>query len=135
MNGAIHDLAEQHDLEVYSSGRIGLVEKFAELKSNSFDSHRVDPRVAEFYERTASYEIDAWAQWNGVFTTGYKQSTHKQLSDIDLSASPEAIPVRDWRRQELDKRRENLQKYPESRDNRIFTLPAGVMATAEEWAL
>lgn len=61
------ELAEQHDLEVCTRANSGLIDKFAELKSNSFHPHRVDPRVADFYERTGSYEIDAWAQWNGVF--------------------------------------------------------------------
>ena len=30
----------------------------------------------------------------------------------DLSATPENVPVHDWQKRELDRRRENLQPHP-----------------------
>ena len=32
----------------------------------------------------------------------------------DLAATPEAIPVHDWQKEELDRRKANLQKNPAS---------------------
>jgi putative addiction module component (TIGR02574 family) len=32
----------------------------------------------------------------------------------DLAATPEAVPVYDWQRAELDRRKENLAKHPDS---------------------
>jgi len=32
----------------------------------------------------------------------------------DLAATPDAIPVHDWQKQELARRKANLQKYPAS---------------------
>ena len=45
----------------------GLIENFADLASASFDASRVHPAVADFYERTNAFEMDAWAQWRGMF--------------------------------------------------------------------
>ena len=45
----------------------GLLSDFHLLAGATFDPHRVDPRVASFYERTASFELDAWAEWCGAF--------------------------------------------------------------------
>lgn len=40
----------------------GLVPSFAALGSDAFDAGRVDPRVREFYERTADFAMDVWSQ-------------------------------------------------------------------------
>jgi putative addiction module component (TIGR02574 family) len=32
----------------------------------------------------------------------------------DLAANPDAVPVHDWQKQELDRRRANLLKHPDS---------------------
>lgn len=45
----------------------GLVATFAALRGPTFDPAAVDPRVAQFYEQTAGYELDAWAAWTGIF--------------------------------------------------------------------
>lgn len=45
----------------------GLVQDFGLLAGPAFDPGAVDPRVADFYERTAAFELDAWAEWCGLF--------------------------------------------------------------------
>jgi hypothetical protein len=47
--------------------RSGLLADFDLLAGPTFDPNRVDPSVASFYERTASFELDAWAEWCGAF--------------------------------------------------------------------
>ncbi|MBM4033158.1 MAG: addiction module protein [Planctomycetes bacterium] len=32
----------------------------------------------------------------------------------DLAATPEAVPVHDWQKEELDRRKANLEKHPTS---------------------
>lgn len=45
----------------------GLVPRFADLAAPDFDPARVHPGVADFYARTSAYDLDAWAEWCGVF--------------------------------------------------------------------
>ena len=45
----------------------GVIPEFSSLSGISFDSTRVAPSVARFYEQTSSYELDAWAEWAGLF--------------------------------------------------------------------
>jgi len=40
----------------------GLIASFDSLSSASFDAARVDPRVRHFYEHTARYRMDVWAE-------------------------------------------------------------------------
>jgi hypothetical protein len=37
------------------------------LCGTDFDPRQVHPDVARFYTRTAEYDIDAWAEWSGIF--------------------------------------------------------------------
>ena len=46
---------------------IGLIEDFRLLRASDFNPSRINPRVIDFYERTSNYELDAWAQWCGIF--------------------------------------------------------------------
>ncbi|MEJ7810002.1 MAG: hypothetical protein WKG32_06225 [Gemmatimonadaceae bacterium] len=45
----------------------GLMPAFGSLAGPAFDPGAVDPRVAAFYERTAGFDLDAWAEWCGLF--------------------------------------------------------------------
>lgn len=45
----------------------GIISDFATLRGPSFDPSNVHPSVAHFYEQTSGYELDAWAQWCGLF--------------------------------------------------------------------
>lgn len=62
------DVARARGLEVVRSGRDrGLVDEFSALRGPGFDPAAVHPGVAEFYERTSAYDMDAWAEWCGAF--------------------------------------------------------------------
>jgi hypothetical protein len=45
----------------------GLIEDFSQLASPTFDAEDVQPEVADFYEHTSSYDLDAWGEWCGLF--------------------------------------------------------------------
>ena len=61
-------LADAEHLQVRRSDRgAGLMPDFGLLAGPAFDPGPVDRRVAEFYERTAAFELDAWAEWYGLF--------------------------------------------------------------------
>jgi hypothetical protein len=45
----------------------GVICDFAALHGVSFEPSSVDPSVARFYEQTSDYELDAWAEWCGLF--------------------------------------------------------------------
>lgn len=46
---------------------LGLLADFGQLSADDFDPATVHASVAEFYTRTSDYDLDAWAQWSGVF--------------------------------------------------------------------
>jgi hypothetical protein len=48
-------------------GSSGLLPDFSCLRSAAFDPASVSRAVAEFYEETSEYVIDAWSQWCGAF--------------------------------------------------------------------
>lgn len=54
-------------LTVESGDTAGIVNRFEDLQGPSFDPSRLHPRVRDFYEHTAAYEMDSWAQWRGLF--------------------------------------------------------------------
>jgi len=43
------------------------MQNFADLAGPTFNPAEVHPSVVRFYEETNSYELDAWAEWCGVF--------------------------------------------------------------------
>lgn len=45
----------------------GLLPALETLAGPDFDPKRVHPDVAAFYTQTADYELDAWAEWCGLF--------------------------------------------------------------------
>jgi hypothetical protein len=42
----------------------GLLPSFAALAGSSFDPTDVDPRIADFYERTSLWRLDLWSEWS-----------------------------------------------------------------------
>jgi hypothetical protein len=46
---------------------VGLMPAFSALDGPGFDATKVDPRVRDFYENTARYEIDVESQWSPWF--------------------------------------------------------------------
>ena len=61
-------LASNEGLRLHSqNGTGGVIPAFSRLRGTTFDPSTVHPSVAHFYERTAAYELDAWAEWCGFF--------------------------------------------------------------------
>lgn len=61
-------LASSEGLRLHSpSGAAGVLPVFASLRGTGFVPSTVHPSVAHFYEHTAGYELDAWAEWCGFF--------------------------------------------------------------------
>jgi hypothetical protein len=48
----------------------GLLARFSALDGPEFSSDRVDEKVRDFYEQTASWRMDVWSQWNTLFAPG-----------------------------------------------------------------
>ncbi|WP_344685325.1 hypothetical protein [Saccharopolyspora taberi] len=64
----------------------GLLPDFGALAGPEFDPGEVDPRIADFYERTPRWQIDLWSQWSpvawpfGVLLTALWSNRLQQLS-------------------------------------------------------
>jgi hypothetical protein len=62
------EFAQEHGLQLLTDdGAAGLVTSLHELGGPDFDPGAVDARVADFYEHTAAYELDAWSEWSRAF--------------------------------------------------------------------
>jgi hypothetical protein len=44
----------------------GLVGSIQDLAGPDFDPGAIGPRIADFYERTSAYELDAWSEWSAA---------------------------------------------------------------------
>jgi hypothetical protein len=60
-------LARQEGLDLQRDGDRGLLQDFSALAAPDFTPAQVHPSVRDFYTRTSAYELDAWAEWCGVF--------------------------------------------------------------------
>lgn len=61
-------LADSEGLRLHSpNGAGGVIPTFTSLRGTTFDPSTVHQSVAHFYEHTATYELDAWAEWCGFF--------------------------------------------------------------------
>jgi hypothetical protein len=61
-------LAEREQLTLRrATAGTGLLPNLAALAGPDFDPKRVHPVVAAFYTQTADYDLDAWAEWCGLF--------------------------------------------------------------------
>ena len=59
------EFARKHSLEIGPGA--GLLDDFAVLRSPDFDPDAVAKPVADFYQRTADYSLDAWSEWCNAF--------------------------------------------------------------------
>src|SRR5258708_10820656 len=57
-----NDIAAAENLEQRTSPAAGLLASFDDLRSDNFDSSKVNPRIRDFYERTAAYELEVWSE-------------------------------------------------------------------------
>ena len=65
---SVTEIAASDDLVLdKESDQRGLLSRFDCLDGSDFSSQGVAKEVAEFYEQTSSYEMNAWAQWCGFF--------------------------------------------------------------------
>jgi hypothetical protein len=60
-------LATREGLVPKREGSRGLLPTLDSLAGTDFDPGRVHPSVRQFYEHTSDYELEAWAEWCGVF--------------------------------------------------------------------
>lgn len=61
-------LASTEGLRIHQSDTaVGVLSDFATLRGESFELSNIHPSVAHFYEKTSGYELDAWAEWCGLF--------------------------------------------------------------------
>jgi hypothetical protein len=59
--------APQHNLDLVENGSRGLIDNFDRLAGTAINPQDVAPAVKHFYEHTSDYELDAWAEWHGLF--------------------------------------------------------------------
>ncbi|MDQ4122550.1 MAG: hypothetical protein M3209_14020 [Acidobacteriota bacterium] len=45
----------------------GLIEDFSVLRSDEFSPEKIHPKIKDFYEQTAKYNLDVWSEWHGGF--------------------------------------------------------------------
>ena len=65
---SVEEVAVHEDLIIDRHTDIrGLITSFNRLDGPAFSSANVSKRVAEFYEKTSLYEMNAWAHWCGFF--------------------------------------------------------------------
>lgn len=56
------EIAAAENLKLRSSSTAGLLASFDDLRSDQFDSSKVHPKIRDFYEHTAAYELEAWSE-------------------------------------------------------------------------
>jgi hypothetical protein len=56
------DIAEREGLDLRAAQTTGLLKRFDDLASDRFDAAKIDPRIRDFYERTASYDLEVWSE-------------------------------------------------------------------------
>jgi hypothetical protein len=72
----------------------GLLETTAALDGPDFDSARVDSRVRDFYEHTASWRMEVWSQWSGFFAPGGELIARlwgRRVEQLALPVQPLAV--------------------------------------------
>jgi hypothetical protein len=60
-------LAVRQGLDLRRDGERGLLPDFSALAAPDFAPDAVHPSVIDFYAHTSAYDLDAWAEWCGVF--------------------------------------------------------------------
>ena len=107
------EYARVHRLEVVRSGTRGLIREFGALRGAESDPAAVAAAVADFYERTSEYELDAWSEWSVLlkpFGTALAWLFSRRLQQLNIPLSPldssrgmssEVVELRDPRTGEL----------------------------------
>jgi hypothetical protein len=85
----------------------GLLPSFAALAGPTFDPADVDPRIADFYERTSRWRLDLWSEWSayawpfGRTVTALWSERLRQLSlpmrplDVSFGMDSQVVHVHD----------------------------------------
>lgn len=60
-------LANAEGLRLETKQDAGLIQRFASLEGSQLDPGAINPAVADFYEHTAAYDLDAWGEWCSFF--------------------------------------------------------------------
>jgi hypothetical protein len=99
--------ANDRGLRLLRGQSSGLVPDLEALRSTGFDPGAISPAVVDFYERTSTYDLDAWSQWCGLFRPfGWAlavlfsrrlQQLNVPLSNLDTSRgmTSEVVPIVD----------------------------------------
>jgi hypothetical protein len=85
------DYARDQGLDLVQSGTRGLLRDFRELEGADCDPAAVAAPVADFYQRTSTYELDAWSEWNGFFKpfgTALALIFSRRLQQLNIPLSP-----------------------------------------------
>ena len=90
--GFYRGYARETGLEAVADEEVGLLPDFDALAGEGFDSSLVQPRIRDFYERTARYDLDVGIDWSGPFrhpprTLIYLVGRNVGQFDIPLSSS------------------------------------------------
>jgi hypothetical protein len=88
-SGYFTEFARKHGLQIMPGA--GLLDDFQVLRSSYFDPGRVSKPVADFYERTADYSLDAWSEWCNVFRpfgTLLAMIFSRRLQQLNVPLSP-----------------------------------------------
>jgi hypothetical protein len=83
--------AQDNDLVVEHRPDAGLLDSFAALESARFAPEKARPEIKEFYEKTAQYNLDVWAQWTGpisFFARGMISSISRNIEQLMLPLTP-----------------------------------------------
>ena len=63
-----HELAREEALKVCEAERVrGLLRDIGSLEGPHANTQSIQRGVADFYERTSDYKLDAWSEWSGKF--------------------------------------------------------------------
>jgi hypothetical protein len=86
------DYARKAGLEAVADEEVGLLADFGALARGGFDPSLVHPRIRDFYERTARYDLGVGVDWSGPFrhpprTLIYLVGRNVGQFDIPLSSS------------------------------------------------
>lgn len=106
--GSVADAAADENLVVDRDSVVrGLMDSFGSLDGSTFVSKSVAREVSEFYETTSRYEMNAWANWCGLFKpfgvllaiifSRRLQQLNVPLNGLDTSKgmTSDVIPLRD----------------------------------------
>ncbi len=62
------DLALRENLDIQQDiSDCGLIESFEDLTLTATEKKLLNPRIIDFYERTAKYNFEIWSEWCGFF--------------------------------------------------------------------